>query len=575
MIKRYISAILAAVTVITCTAVTSWAFTGSIGQCKWQIKDGTLTVYGGNIPDYTASSKAPWYKFSSLVKKLVIGEGVTVIGARAFEDMEYITKADPGSVTKVGTMAFSGCKSLTSVTLPNSVTTIGDYAFAECSMLQSVKLSAELTAMGTGIFDGCPSLSLFSQGSERYAVREGVIIDTASGSVFRCPPARKTEYTVPSGITKVAPGAFRDCKYLTSVNLTGVSEIGSGAFYGCSSLTDVSIPDVQTVGNTAFYGSSSLTDISFGKKLSRLGDSAFAFCTALTRADFRGSAPTAGEDIFYGTGMGFTVVISAESTGFGDTEWQGYPLLRHGTYKGTAEKVTWELNSETGIMKITGEGAPIPNFRSADSAPWFPYRSLMKTLVLTGVTEIGDNSFRYSGLTTVGIPSGVTRIGKWAFSGCSSLKEFNAPYVKTVDECAFFGSVSLRTGDFSEAVSIGKQAFSGCTSLWYIFTGETAPKIGEFAFDLTDVSVLYPVGGTGYGSITDVYTEPYLAGDANGDGKRNVSDVTLLLKHIAKWNVSLNKISTDTNGDGKLNVTDATNIMKFIAKWDIEIGIRK
>ncbi len=59
-----------------------------------------------------------------------------------------------------------------------------------------------------------------------------------------------------------------------------------------------------------------------------------------------------------------------------------------------------------------------------------------------------------------------------------------------------------------------------------------------------------------------------VAGDVNGDGKLNVSDVTALLKYIAKWpDVAMSRICADVNRDGKINVSDVTTMLKAIANW--------
>ncbi len=54
-------------------------------------------------------------------------------------------------VTGIGTFAFRGHTSLTSVTIPDSVTSIGDHAFAGCASLISVTIPASITSIGTSV----------------------------------------------------------------------------------------------------------------------------------------------------------------------------------------------------------------------------------------------------------------------------------------------------------------------------------------------------------------------------------------------------------------------------------------
>jgi len=55
------------------------------------------------------------------------------------------------------------------------------------------------------------------------------------------------------------------------------------------------------------------------------------------------------------------------------------------------------------------------------------------------------------------------------------------------------------------------------------------------------------------------------SGDANGDGKVNLSDASLMLKFIAKWKVTVDEVAADTDGNSKVTVADVSNVLRYIA----------
>ena len=62
------------------------------------------------------------------------------------------TKTDisiPASVTSIGSYAFSGCISLSTITIPSWVTTIGSSAFYGCSSLSTISIPSGVTSIGS------------------------------------------------------------------------------------------------------------------------------------------------------------------------------------------------------------------------------------------------------------------------------------------------------------------------------------------------------------------------------------------------------------------------------------------
>ncbi len=202
----------------------------------WHLTDdGVLTISGkGEMYDYSYINEAPWgkYNINRIIKRIIIGDGITTIGSSAFAYCSALTSVTiPNSVTTIGGDTFWYCSSLTSVTIPNSVTTIGEAAFTNCSSLTSVTIPNSVTTIGGFVFSGCSAL---------------------------------TSVTIPNSVTEIGDYAFTDCRSLTSVTIpNSVTTIGGCAFRVCTNLQKVNIGNsVKTIGTSAFDYCTSITQIS-------------------------------------------------------------------------------------------------------------------------------------------------------------------------------------------------------------------------------------------------------------------------------------------------------------------------
>lgn len=101
------------------------------------------------------------YEGCTSLTKIIIGNGVTRIGAHAFVNCTSLTKIIIGNgVTRIEPQAFVNCTSLTSIIIPNSVTTIDDWAFTNCKSLTSITLGSGVTNISYyNVFGLCDKLT--------------------------------------------------------------------------------------------------------------------------------------------------------------------------------------------------------------------------------------------------------------------------------------------------------------------------------------------------------------------------------------------------------------------------------
>lgn len=164
-----------------------------------------------------------------------------------------------------------------------------------------------------------------------------------------------------------------------------------------------------------------------------------------------------------------------------------------------------------GSVDENGKPIAVPAERWAD---------LTEVVIEDGVTEIGKDVFQGCvGLTKVTIPDSVKKIGTWSFYMCKGLKNVDIPANMEIGDSSFRrsgleqvtvsgGSVGNyafhRSEDLKKITvnceTIGEEAFSGCDSLTDITLGSSVKILGDKAFYTCDALERVEIPST----VTDI-----------------------------------------------------------------------
>ena len=197
-----------------------------------------------------------------------------------------------------------------------------------------------------------------------------------------------------------------------------------------------------------------------------------------------------------------------------------------------AKGTVWEVNTDTGILKIDVEG-PMGSWTQG-SQPWYKYRNYITEIQFPSATSKITN-YAFSDLVNVEkieIPNSVEEIGDYAFLNCAGVKEIYIP-------------ISI--------ANWGGFVFKDCVSVGYIFTENT-----------TDINMTAPIWDASVGSkAADNYVELQIESKSIGQyAFYGLSSVT---------NVKLPTTLTGINDYAfygftspfALNLSSATNIGKY------------
>lgn len=430
---------------------------------------------------------------------LIIGEGVTVIPAKAFRYSEYLKSIYmPDSLTKIGKQAFIGCDMITSVTIPENVLYVGVDAFSFSENLKTIQWNARAVS---NVYSSYETPFAYGYNEDLPAVKvvfgESVeSIPTALLSDTEC----VKEIVIGSNVKKIGDYAFERTGISEIVFPDSVEECGFGALNSCEALTDITFS-----ANMNEYDCEILFNLPSLMNMYVSPDSIYL---------------ETDDNVLYDKGK--TTVIAVP---------EGRETV---TIDKNCKKIS--MNIEDRQFKNKKEILVESNNSYLTSVDGSLYRKNKSAIVRyaagktdteftlpAGITAIEDSAFAYSSnLEKVNIPESVTSIGSYAFSMCEKLKDVNLPNglaeisqgifqrnaiteitipegVNTIQRYAFYNCNNLTTVRIPKSMlTIENNAFENCENITDVYYGAGPRKWKEIYISdnnesLTNAKIRYAV----------------------------------------------------------------------------------
>ncbi len=274
-------------------------------------------------------------------------------------------------------------------------------------------------------------------------------------------------------VTSVAENAFRVCLDLKNIMFEGNSQltsIGEHAFDNCSSLETITIPSsVTNIGSCAFQNCISLDSVIFegNSQLTSIEEGAFWHCSSLTSILIPSSVTSIAGPILYGCSSLTNIIVD-----------------ENGVYD-SRDNCNALIETSTNTLLSGCKTTIIPSSVTSIGEYAFSGCVDLTSIIFEGNSQlrsIGANAFSgCNGLESVEIPTSVTTIDNYAFSYCSNLETITIPKsVKKVAENAFSNCkkltsvfyVGLSTDWDSISIGNGNKPLTSATKYYY---SETEP----------------------------------------------------------------------------------------------------
>ena len=272
-----------------------------------------------NIPDSVISIEDVAFQDCTALKKIFIPKSVSNLGINIFDgcnnvSVTYEDESINSSINKDLKQLFdeyaakqkkspdgyvySGEINPKIIRIPDGVSLVKSEAFENCNNVEIIYVPSSIKTIEDGAFSGLKKLCRFQSehatDDGRCLIIKNTLVGFAGSDVH--------EYTLPSGITSIAPMVFSHNTDLRSINISdGVRVIGYQAFWGCEKLEKIVLPNsLNIISDSALGGCASLLKIKIPDSVKCFGDSVFQDCTLLEEVTLPDNLQTTNNSIFLG-----------------------------------------------------------------------------------------------------------------------------------------------------------------------------------------------------------------------------------------------------------------------------------
>lgn len=437
----------------------------------------TITFLAAAIPvDFYASAQS--------LKTLNIGPGVKSIGNNAFKNIKTLKNLniDPAvDGLAIGNNVFENCDGLELCHLPVGVVSLGESDFASCDSLRTFTFAdgSPITAIPYNTFPGCFNL-------EKIKIPDAVKT-IAIGAFYNCTSLREIEFG--TGLEEFAQdwGLFYNCP-IEKMVLPGVNYPFKGTsptnYLNASAILYVHPDMVETYRTTSYttkfrimaIGATTdyaVTTTAGGQLQAKMPEDLAQYTLKLTV-----TGPLNGTDIEY-LHSAFPAIqvlnLKDASIVAGGDPYHEFDVASNGTATPRTNRAT--IATEDNVIGYcmfnnmpTLQSISLPK-DATKMGQWAVSQNdthnfrLTHIDIPTGLTEIGANAFRYTGISEIIVPAGVTRLEEYTFYHCEKLQKTVLP-----DGITF----------------IGRYCFSDDTELLDVNIPASVETIGEYAFYRND-----------------------------------------------------------------------------------------